>query len=145
MIIYTLGYEKRNISEYIKILQDAKIDKLIDVREIAWSHKRDFCKKNLRNYLANSKIDYVHIKELGNPKIIRKSGLSSKQILQNYKSYLKETESGIDYLKEVINQAIEKGKNICLTCYEKEHKECHRSIITGLIKDRILSLDVIHL
>jgi uncharacterized protein (DUF488 family) len=145
MIIYTLGYEKRNISEFIKILLDEKINKLIDVREIAWSHKRDFCKIKLSDALANSKIDYRHIKELGNPRIIRKSGLTSKEILKKYKSYLKESESGIDSLRDVINLAIEREENICLTCFEREHKDCHRSIIAELIKIKIPAVQIIHL
>ena len=145
MTIYSLGYEKRNIQEYIQILNDAKVHKLIDVRETAWSYKRDFCKSRLTSALAEVNIEYVHIKELGNPKKIRKSEVPHNEILKLYKSYLRETESGINYLKDIIQTAIKKKQNICLTCFEREHLDCHRSIIIRLIKSKIPAVNVIHL
>ncbi len=145
MKIYTLGYEKRNIIEYIAILVTAGVKKLIDVREVAWSYKRDFCKTKFTNSLAEADIEYIHIKELGNPKSIRKSGLTSEEILHNYKTYLNETESGIPSLLDIIKLACQEKQNICLTCFEKEHKDCHRSIITNHINPIILKNEIIHL
>jgi uncharacterized protein (DUF488 family) len=46
-VLFTLGYEKRTIDEFIEILDDANVDVLIDVRDVPWSHKRDLAKSKL--------------------------------------------------------------------------------------------------
>ena len=64
MMLFTLGYEKRNISDFIEILRRARVDTLVDVRETAWSHKRDFCKTKFSTALKDVGIEYIHLKQL---------------------------------------------------------------------------------
>lgn len=145
MKVYTLGYEKRNIDEFISILIQARVKILIDVRETAWSYKRDFCKTKFRNALCEKGIEYIHLKELGNPKTLRKSGKGSGEILNNYKSYLEDTGAGIDTLLDLILEAKESRKHICLTCFEKDHACCHRSIIIDHIQPSLEKIKIVHL
>ncbi|MGH7510306.1 MAG: hypothetical protein ACREMZ_12670 [Gemmatimonadales bacterium] len=37
--LLTLGYEKRSIDEFVRLLKQATVDVLLDVRETAWSHQ----------------------------------------------------------------------------------------------------------
>lgn len=138
MTIYTIGYEKKNIEEYIKILKENKIQILIDVREIAWSYKKDFCKTKFNSHLSENGILYLHHKDLGNPKVFRKNITDRTKTLKLYEKYLNKTKNGLEELENVISKT---KKKICLTCFEKEHLECHRSIIVKVFsKDRTLKV-----
>ena len=37
-VLYTLGYEKRSIEEFVALARSSGVDVLVDVRETAWSH-----------------------------------------------------------------------------------------------------------
>ena len=142
-MIYTLGYEKRNIKQFVDLLKEVDVSMLIDVRETAWSHKADFCKNRFKSFLEKEGIEYVHVKELGNPKHPRNMD-SKVDILDRYRKYLAETESGIFPLLVLLEEARKHKRKVCLTCFEKENIECHRSIITehikGYIKEKVIHL-----
>ena len=44
--IFTIGYEKSTIDDFVSRLADADIDVLVDVRELPLSRKRGFSKKD---------------------------------------------------------------------------------------------------
>ncbi len=69
--LFTIGYEGRDIDEFVSLLKDNGITRLIDVREIPFSRKKGFSKSRLNERLQNENIDYVHIKALGSPSEIR--------------------------------------------------------------------------
>jgi uncharacterized protein (DUF488 family) len=144
MKVYTLGYEKRNIEEYIEMLKKVEVQILIDVRETAWSYKRDFCKTRFQDVLWKNGIQYVHSKSLGNPKKFRKANNDRSKVLGKYKKYLKETEAGIFELLGIIDYAKHYKINLCLTCYEREHSQCHRSLIVDHIRS-VVPINITHL
>lgn len=94
--IYTLGYEKRSIEEFVELLLDAKIDVLVDVREKAWSHKPGFSKTAFTLALENVGIEYVHAPFAGNPKTIRARANSHEACLEQYRRYLERRPEIID-------------------------------------------------
>lgn len=143
--IYTLGYEKKSIHEFINILVKADVNILVDVRERAWSYKRDFCKTKFSNELKKHGIEYIHIRTAGNPRALRTESISRAEILNKYKLYLTKTLSGIPEISSVLEVSFTEGKNICLTCFEREHQHCHRSIITEFLKENMKRLQISHL
>ena len=71
--LWTIGYEKVGIPEFIATLKAAKIKTLIDVREIANSRRAGFSKKSLAASLDAAGIAYIHMKPLGTPKAGREA------------------------------------------------------------------------
>lgn len=143
--IYTLGYEKRDLKEFVAILKEASVGLVLDVRETAWSHKRDFCKQRFSDGLRRKGIEYLHLPEAGNPKRIRKKCKTVEQCLESYKSYLNRTGNGIDALEKLIALSRKEKINICLTCFERDHLMCHRSIITDTLVRSSMKCKVVHL
>lgn len=143
--LFTIGYEKKTIKEYITLLKQFDIKTLIDVREVAWSYKQDFRKQTLNKYLSKAKIKYIHLPEAGNPKFIRKSSLNIDECLFNYKEYLQETDAGMKLLKFLILKSALNGKNVCITCYEKDFLCCHRSIIVDVLRKHFNKLNIINI
>jgi len=143
--VFTLGYEKRTIDEFVNLLLVSRVGILVDVREKAWSHKKSFCKTNFRNSLEGANIEYVHIREAGNPRSIRMNAQSAEQVLRKYENYLKKTRSGIKELSIVLDLAKKANVNVCFTCFERDFNCCHRSILINELALEDTRLSVNHL
>lgn len=134
--VISLGYEGRTIGELISILQKQEVTKLLDIRALPLSRKKGFSKKALSNQLAEAGICYRHIREAGNP--YRKLKTNIEQCLQLYTSYLL---NNPDIIKIVVSEI--KSSSVALLCYEREHKNCHRSILIEMICQREDEIEVI--
>ncbi len=69
--LFTIGFTGLQLDEFIGQLKSAKIELLLDVREIPISRKRGFSKTSLSENLLQSGIEYRHLKWLGSPKTLR--------------------------------------------------------------------------
>jgi len=138
--IYTIGYEGMEIEQFVKKLKDSNVQQLIDVREIALSRKNGFSKGILKDVLRNNGIRYTHIAKLGSPKEIRhelKNSLMTKEdynkFFEEYKKHTNDVEVQ-DSITEV--EGLSKMKKTIMLCFEKDHSNCHRSIIADELKKR---------
>jgi len=132
-VIFTIGYEGKKIENFILDLKKVKIDTLVDVREVPFSRKKGFSKKALVSYLKKMDVKYLHMKDLGSPKVIRDKFKKDKDFNSFSVEYLKYLSLKEEYMKE-LHHLIYK-ENVCLMCYEKEYNVCHRSLITEKIKE----------
>lgn len=145
MVLYTLGYEKRTIEEFVEILRRAKVDTLIDVRDVPWSHKRDFAKSKLDAHLASAGIRYVHAGFAGNPKRLREQGGTTEEWLALYEGHLDGHPEIVDRFRELVAELDDEGHAACIMCFERDPRDCHRSILAGRWKGRRRGLSVEHL
>jgi uncharacterized protein (DUF488 family) len=67
MNLYTAGYEGLAIDAFIARLKQARIDKVLDVREYPLSRKKGFSKKAFAECLAAEGIAYEEDKNLSFP------------------------------------------------------------------------------
>ncbi len=137
MNLYTLGYQGVDLSNYVGVLKSAGVGVVADVRETPWSHKRGFCKNALATELLRAGIEYVHLKSAGNPKENRRTASSPAECLRRYKAYLVKNPQGVSDLVGLVEKARAQNKSVCLTCFEKDANECHRSILIGAIGKKI--------
>lgn len=122
---------------YVSKLKAAGVGVVADVRETAWSHKRGFCKNILSSELLRVGIEYVHVKSAGNPKENRRNAVDLAECLRRYKTYLKKNPIGIADLIEVVRTAASRNRTVCLTCFEKDVNDCHRSILVDAMRKQI--------
>jgi uncharacterized protein (DUF488 family) len=127
MTIFTIGYEGRALDELVGILVARKIDRVLDVRILPLSRRRGFSKTPLRTALEAAGIDYVHLREAGNP--FRKD----PDALKKYKAYLPE-----EAVQAV--RAAAKGHRAALLCVEAEAHDCHRSAIAARLGGKVIDL-----
>lgn len=127
--LFTIGYEKRTLDQYIAILVAAGIRAVVDVRETAWSHKPGFSKTSFAAGLASAGIDYIHAPFAGNPKALRRTATTHAECLERFRSYLVKAPEVVDGLETVIEQYRSQGKPIALTCFERHPGDCHRAIL----------------
>ena len=126
--IVSVGYEQRDIDEFVDLLSAEQVDLLIDVRLNAISRKRGFSKTALSTALDDAGIEYRHERVLGNPKPNRdpfRRGEESARV--RYEEHLR------DHAGEVWDELVELvgSVRIALLCFEREHESCHRSSITA--------------
>lgn len=133
-ILYTIGYEGRDINEFVGRLKEHGITRLIDVREIPLSRKKGFSKTALGQRLNEEKIEYVHYKALGSPSEIRHKLKADWDYDYFFKAFSQYLASQTDVIEEVYNR-LSDGVN-CLMCFELNHEQCHRSCVAKKIKER---------
>ncbi len=131
--LFTIGYEGRDIDEFVALLKQFHISRLVDVREIPFSRKKAFSKSALRERLQDEHIDYVHIKALGCPSTIRNKLKSDRDYGYFFKAFSEHLSQNIEAVKEV-HECISDG-NTCLMCLELSSDQCHRSIVADRIKE----------
>ena len=73
MTLFTIGYEGRNIEEYLGLLKKNIVKLVIDVRRNPISRKRGFSKNRMREALSSEGIEYMHFPQLGIESKNRKS------------------------------------------------------------------------
>ncbi len=130
--IVSVGYQGRTLDEMIDLLASHEVETLVDVRLTPISRKRGFSKTALTEALRSAGIEYVHEPDLGNPKDNRdgfRKGLASAR--ERYRDSL--DNGAASTYEATIERAL--GERVALLCFERDHRECHRSCIT----DRAIS------
>jgi uncharacterized protein (DUF488 family) len=130
---FTIGYEGMELNQFIEILRENNIRRLVDVREIPASRKNGFSKNLLSDELEDHGISYLHIPELGSPKDLRDKYRSNRDFdwfEVKYNNYLNKLNGPFTRLKRIVDQ-----EGACLMCFEKDFSVCHRSIIAERLKE----------
>lgn len=132
--VCTLGYEGRGLDEWVGALVDARVQVVVDVRDVPISRRRGFSKTALSQRLAADGIEYRHIRSLGNPRELRhalKDGsLAFRDFAPQFRELLNHRQ---DDLLELAALAVE--SRICLVCFEEDPTTCHRSIVAEFVVD----------
>ncbi|PIC64423.1 DNA repair protein [Sporosarcina sp. P13] len=135
MEIYTIGHSTHTKEEFLKLLDDAHIEKLIEIRAFPGSRKfPHFHEDQMKKWLPENNIDYKHCTKLGGRR--RKSKTIDSEInsgwnnqsFHNYADFTltSEFKEGIDKLtNEAANQ------RIAICCSERHPARCHRLLISN--------------
>ena len=121
--IVSVGYQGRSVNELIDVLRHGDVKVLVDVRLNPISRKPGFSKNPLCQALADAGIGYRHERELGNPRENR-----DPFHRERYEAHMREGGSAV--YAELIELA--RSVRIALLCYERLHRDCHRSSILDL-------------
>jgi uncharacterized protein (DUF488 family) len=114
--LFTIGYEGRALDEVLAALAKAKVDRLIDIRELPLSRRPGFSKTPLREALQGAGIEYLHLRSAGNPFRKDPDGVAK------YREHL--PPQAVDDVAEAA-----RGHRAALLCYEADVTTCHRSIL----------------
>lgn len=135
-----LGYQGLTIDQYTQQLADQNIQTVVDVRLTPISRKPGFSKTRLKNHLEKHGINYVHLRELGNPKENRDGfwdalGTESHaRCVNRFRDIITSDPKKMRALQEVTRLA-ESG-NVVLLCYEEEQVNCHRNVLLEIISEQ---------
>ncbi len=139
--IYTIGYGKRNISEFLSLLKKYAVEVIVDVRSFPYSKQNpDFSKERLKELLNKENIKFLYLGDLlgGRPK-------DADCYIDGKVNYQKCEEK--DFFKKGIARliaGINKGYRICLMCSEIKPEDCHRSKLIGQYLEK-MNIEVLHI
>lgn len=125
-ILFTSGYEGRDIDTFIQLLLSLEISNLIDVRSNPISRKYGFSKNQLSHICKDVNINYIPMPCLGIPSNFRKK-LKSKQ---DYRALFAEYEKQLHNNNIEEQNAIERfasNSSTVLMCFEADKELCHRT------------------
>jgi uncharacterized protein (DUF488 family) len=144
--IGSIGYERhKDVRDFVQLLREAGVDRLIDVRELPMSRRRGYGKTALGEALGAAGIEYVHMRALGNPKSFRdlyKSGhvAQGRELYQRH--LLGESRFALHDLANLLSD----DKRSALMCVEHDPSTCHRTVILEAMRDELdLDLDIAQL
>lgn len=139
--VFTIGYEGRTQEEFIGLLSGSGVDTVVDVRLTPISRKKGFSKTALREGLESHGIRYLHTRELGNPKEIRRSTPDPAECIAKYASYM--TDNWDMALEDVLEEIEE--RTVALLCFEHDSHHCHRSVVATELLKRVKKSRVVDL
>lgn len=141
--LYTIGYERADLGDFITTLMEVGISHVMDVRELPQSRRKGFSKNQLRAELEENGIGYSHWRALGDPKEGRDAAKNGDfdTFRSIFTSHLgkSETRAAIEEAKHFIKREL-----VVLLCYERDARNCHRKILADCFA-RECSISVRHL
>jgi len=141
MRIFTIGYEGATVPEFVSALQQAGVERVIDVRALPLSRRPGFSKSPLRGALEEAGIEYLHLKALGTPSEGRAAARAGRHtdLLRIYSGQL-ELPEAIAQSAQMLELAREKPS--ALLCMEREPRYCHRTLLLDAVAP---DAEVVHL
>jgi len=132
--LFTVGYEGRTVDELIAHLRSKNVNCVIDVRQVPFSRKPGFSKNKLAQTLRRTKIDYVHLGDLGAPKALRED----LKLTGDYSAFFQQMDRYLAGKKDTIEEVYRYVMNgrCCLMCFERLAAKCHRKIVANRIRAR---------
>ena len=140
----TIGYEATTVSAFLKALQEARVELLVDVRAVAMSRRPGFAKSALTANLASAGIEYLHFRKLGTPADGRAAARAGKhaEMHRIFRQQLATDEAQGEL--QALADLIRSGKRIAILCFEANPEHCHRRIV-GQALEKLMPLHVIDL
>lgn len=142
--LLTIGYQSATVATFLRVLREAGVELLVDVRAVASSRRAGFAKTALAANLETAGIDYLHIRALGTPADGRAAARAGRheQMREIFAEHLAthDAQEGLWRLEGIVTS----GKRAALMCFETDHRECHRSLLVDALALRI-PLSVTHL
>lgn len=139
--IYTIGFTKKTLEDFIKRLKDAGVQRIIDIRLNNSSQLSGFAKSpDLEFILRQFGIEYISVKELAPDEAL----LSKYRKDKNWHEY----ETGFKALldsrnaKKILSDLQLDKKVSCLLCSEDRADKCHRRLVAEILNE---DFEIIHL
>jgi len=132
MRIFTIGYERTTVPDFMAALQKAGVERVIDVRALPLSRRPGFSKTALRAALAEAGIDYVHLKALGTPAEGRAAARAGRHSdLERIYAGQLELPEAMAQSAQMLQLAAEAPS--ALLCMEREPAHCHRTLLLSAV------------
>lgn len=125
--LFTFGYEGLTIEAFIGRLEQARVQLIVDVRELPLSRKKGFSKTAFREALAQAGIAYEHRPALGCPKPVRDRYKADGDWQAYTRGFLAHMRTQTDEIAGLARTAL--ARTACLVCFEADFGFCHRTYV----------------
>lgn len=143
--MFTIGFAGKSAQEFFEKLQNAGVQRLIDVRLNNVSQLAGFTKRKDLEYFLHviGNIDYEHFEDLAPTKDILDSFKKQKAIdwsefERRFNALMGERAPEAHHSPEQFDQA-------CLLCSETTPEQCHRRLVAEHLRERWGGVEIRHL
>jgi len=142
MKIFTIGYEQTTMADFLAALNGAGVERVIDVRAVPLSRRPGFSKNILAASLKEAGIEYVHLRNLGTPKLGRdaakKGDVATLERVYEGQLGLPEAQAEAARMRDLAAE-----KPSALLCYERDPRHCHRTLLLAAEGEGMEVVDLI--
>ena len=133
----TIGYEGASLQSFLRALQDAGVELLVDIRAVASSRRPGFSKNALAANLRQAGIDYLQLRGLGTPADGRAAVRAGRiaEMERIYAEHLR-TDEAQEQLAALV-EIVRGGRRACLLCYEADASHCHRRLVAAAVAEKV--------
>jgi uncharacterized protein (DUF488 family) len=135
--VYTIGHSNRPIDEFLDLLREHGIERVLDIRTVPKSrHNPQFGQDQLPASLAQAGIGYEYIRELGGLRKARKdtpNGAWRNASFRGYADHMQSAEFN-EHVDIVARMA--QSTRCALMCAEAVPWRCHRSMVADALAAR---------
>lgn len=144
MIICTIGFTKKSLEQFISLLKENQITKVIDIRLNRDSQLAGFAKgRDLGYVLGLANIKYEVQEELAPSDEILKAYRKDND-WESYERKFTELLKSRDTTR-LRDTVLEAGEKVCLLCSEAEADRCHRRLVAEYFSRIVPGVTVAHL
>lgn len=145
--LYTVGYTKKSLRDFITRLRGAGVDCVVDIRLQNTSQLAGFAKKDDLGFLLEDGfgIGYTHMVDLAPSEGMLadyKADKDWKRYHERYAALIEERGMVHAFLRAARDAG---WRRPCLLCAEDAPDKCHRRILAEAIADEVDGLEVSHL
>ncbi|MBN1315357.1 MAG: DUF488 domain-containing protein [Anaerolineales bacterium] len=143
--IYTLGFQKKSLQEFINLLRGAGVDRVVDIRLRNTSQLAGYTKRDDLSFLLEQGfgIHYTHQLDLA----------PTAEIMDNYKkdgdwdAYQRDFNALMveRQVQAIGRELVDQNRAICLLCAEPAPERCHRRLLAEYLAAHIPDLEIKHL
>ncbi len=133
--LFTIGYEKARLADFLATLAGAGITTLIDVRDRPISRRPGFSKRQLEAAIEEAGMRYLSLRALGTPPEGREA--ARRRDWDGFWRIVETRLAGPEAelaLHEAASTAAQSAS--CLLCYEADWRCCHRRRVAELLAAR---------
>jgi len=140
--VLTIGHSTRPLAEFIALLREHGVKRVVDVRTIPRSrHNPQFNRETLPSALRAAGFGYVHLKKLGGLRRARPASVNlgwRNASFRGFADYMQtpEFETGLERLLR-----LSKSKTTAILCAEAVPWRCHRSLIADALLARHIRVE----
>jgi uncharacterized protein (DUF488 family) len=141
MKIYTIGFTKKTLEDFITRLKKSNIQRIVDIRLNDSSQLSGFAKSpDLAFILKQFGIEYISVKSLAPDKAL----LDKYQKDKNWKEYEANFKALMNArnAKDTLNNLQLDKKTSCFLCSEDKPEKCHRRLVAEMLDK---NFEIVHL
>jgi uncharacterized protein (DUF488 family) len=129
MELFTIGHSNHSPEHFARLLEDARIDEVVDVRSTPYSQWAPFAnRENLERLLASIEIHYLYLGGFLGGNIPELQGNKKSDRLKAYEEIRE-----VPAFQQGINKLIDEMDHrcVCILCAEEDPESCHRRLLVG--------------
>jgi uncharacterized protein (DUF488 family) len=127
-IVYTIGHSDRTLEELVSLLDERRIETLVDVRRNPWSRRHPhFCRTALQRALEGHRLRYLHVEALGGHRdaVADSPNTALPKALRGYADHM-----STPVFRRALEGAMAEPAPVAFMCAEAMPSNCHRSILS---------------